>query len=178
MATSSFRYLFFLLLFQNFSRLLETTHTILFLLRIPHVRNSHCHEKAIFLCLSYWPWIIMEGQCYTGTGFCNDVIKIIFMFWSPVLSCCCYLLYHILHRDSTTCITHLFCYSVFSSCWEIRWFLSLSSPKRLPLALNQSLLTSKMQLLIFSVNILLFSSSDTSSFHLLKCSTFYGALTD
>lgn len=159
MVTSSFRFLVYLNF--PFHSSWKTIHIILFLLRISHMRNSRFHKKSTFLwILDHYGRAVLHGYV-----FCNDEFSIVVIFWSPILSFSSSILYHILHRYSTMCIAHLFYSLVFLFCWEITLFQSLSSLKCFPWAVNQSLLTSKIQV-ILSVKILLPNNSDTSSFHL------------
>lgn len=114
-----YRWLFFFFPKHSFHLLggnIETSHTGFLLVRNPHARESDCHKKTISPSLSCWLWIIMEVQCYTDMFFCKDVINIIVMFWYLVHGCSCYLFHYIPPRDSATCITCLFYYSVFFSC--------------------------------------------------------------
>jgi len=128
------------------------SHTSFLLVRIHPERDSDCHIKTIFLSLSCWLWIIVEVQCYTDIFFSEK--------WSTSLSCSGILYSVVSDAYSVTplpktlqCVLRNFYHSVFFSCYEMRWFLSVSSPKSLPWAVSRSLWTSKIRLLILSLNI-------------------------
>lgn len=111
--------------------------------------------------------------------FCKDVINsIVICIFTQLFP-----LFAPSHPYQRLCNVHYSPFLIFSgffSCEEMRSFLSVSTLKCLPWALNQSLLTSKVQLLILSLNILFFTaqSSPLSIYHQLKCSTLYIALAD